>query len=98
MVEMNYFEKLEAGLCPNDCGKLMIPKCPINVALLCPIDVLDAYYSSTVYDDNFDNIAITALCPICSFVITQNVKSDHKLGGGGMIYMDNEPIDDGDSG
>ncbi len=102
MVNMNFYEKLAKGLCPNDCGEMFEPEQPIYVWTLVPLDVLEAYHESTTKpepgDIDFDRVALVAICPICSFVLTMNVDPEHNPGGAGMVHIEHvgeeENLDD----
>ena len=72
---MKIHDNIRNGICPNGCGKLILFKFPIYIWELCPVEVLEAYYDSQA-DDNvdFDHVAIGAVCPMCSFVVTGTAK------------------------
>lgn len=78
---MDLFDDIQKGICPNGCGELSILKVPIYVWEQCPMEVLEAYYESQAGKDDeedFDHIAIVAICTKCSFVLSNIVKDEDR--------------------
>ena len=89
---MGIFENIQSGTCPNECGNLILFKFPIYIWELCPAEVLEAYYDSQADDDvDFDAIAIGAVCPVCSFVVTGVAKDrPHPSGHVSSIHLEED--------
>lgn len=72
---MGIYEKLEQGLCPNECGKIQKLEKPIAILYVVPPDLLELLYEG---HDTPENIFghILAHCDKCGFNLTTAPKED----------------------
>lgn len=67
---MSSFDKIDTGLCPNDCGELSLFEKPVSVLLLLPEDLctLGELEGTETPMDMFGYLV--AVCSKCGFVLS----------------------------
>ena len=72
---MGIYEKIDQGLCPNDCGELTKFEKPIAILYIVPVELLEVLYEG--YDTPEDIFGyLLAHCDKCGFNLTTPPKAD----------------------